>query len=322
MRVVRLLLLVMVVAATVGAAQSSSAEIPEAAATTTIHADGTAGIRLRLPQAARLGAGDVEFDLKGLPAAYVAVVPEGLCRRSLDDSESWCPEYAELAVADSQSGGTPFVTSNDPNLPAGIIDIYVVADGPITLTASFGHLEGTAEYTATAAIRGEVAEVPIRRCDAGDCDVAVGGLRFDDIGEEGSVIVSGYANVDRDMTDGQGIPSVGSRSVVTCLSADSDVGGDGSSDPEDHPDGCETRPSTTSERWRMNAVNYWANSVGIGNEYGYAVFRGQHSGSIYAGFRAHEVSAGQLVGQEGDFAAWAAYITRGLSCPSGDFTGC
>lgn len=322
MRVARVLLLGTLVAASLGVASGSSSEVPEAAATTTIHADGTAGIRLELPQAARLGRNDVEFDLKGLPAAHVAMVPDGLCRSSVDDLESWCPEYAALVIADAQSGGGRFATSNDPNLPAGIIDVYVVADGPISFTASFGGLEGTAEYTATAQIRGEVAEVPVRRCDLGDCDLAVGGLRFDDVGDEGSVMVTGYANVDRDVTDGQGIPSVGNRSVVTCLSSDSDVGGGGSSDPEDHPQGCDTLPSTTSDRWRMNAVNYWANSVGIGSEYGFAVLRAQHSGSIYAGFRAHEISTGQAIGQEGDFAAWAAFITRGLSCPSGDFTAC
>lgn len=284
-----------------------------------IHSQGTAGIRLELPDAARLGRGDVHVDFNGLPAAYVAVVAQGLCRSNVKGDSDWCPEYAGLFVEESYSGGMAFATSNDPNLPAGFIDVYIVADGPVTVTAEFGHLDGAAEYTATADVGGELAQVPIRRCDVGNCDVAVGGMRFDDVGDPGAVTVYGYANVPRDLV--AGLPSVGSRSVVTCLSADSDVGG-GSSDPDDHPDGCETRPSIGSDRWRMNAVNYWANSVGIGNQYGYAVHDGNHVGSIYAGFRGHELSVGQPLGDEGEFAAWAAYITEGLTCPSGDPSYC
>lgn len=90
---------------------------------------------------------------------------------------------------------------------------------------------------------------------------------------------------------------------------------DGSTDPADHPLGCDYHPHPTSDgvqydpRWFDASTTWGATHQAVGYFFG----SGNVNGEAYAGFnlRNHQ----PLQGYDGSQNAWAAWVTQGVFAP-------
>lgn len=280
----------------------------EARATTVIHADGPSAVTLQLPKPARLGIYDIDVDLQDQPAAYVAFAPRRCLIQSEPEWRSWCPEPVLMHVADSPFGTQGYMTSNDPNLLAGLIDVYIVAHGPVTITAHFGHLqEGAVEVHTDRSANGWISEVP-QRClveTPDPCNMVGGGITGS-VGDKGVATAVGWARNPDYEVGGETIPNVTqTKGVVVCLETE-DHGQ--SVEPDDYRFGCPLTPDEdATSTWQQNQRNYLLNSGPLGF-YGMSAMADRSSGRIYAGFTGHAASPQQLLGKPGHVGAWAGWI--------------
>lgn len=297
--------------ATAGAAQEPEALYPEAAGTTVIHSEGIVGITLELPEPARLFTDDLQVDV-GEETGFswtgfrVDATPERWwCDFCFTNFTEYYPEFdrdPSYASCYDDPGNEIGCTYE-----AGLLELYLVSDGPITLTISFRNLTGSREFTATAAVDGAVQQLPVKGCDElpdGSCGVTYGGVSRE-IGLDGRPAmgwVIGYAEA---QTGPGGITiTPGSRDFEVCAYPSSLFGHSGSGDPADHPRGCddEATPNVllTASSVKKGDVNWKIH----GQQYlGFSVWNKYLFDDAITGF-------------------WGMWLEAGMACPSLDFTDC
>lgn len=307
----------MMIAAAIGATPPAAATAqarPELSGTTVVHAAGDGGVTVTVPAAATIRHDDVQVDLQGQEAAFVALVPEDCSRvEGAVPDALWCPEWYGLRLsADETHLHSPtFTTSNAPNIPAGALDVYVLADGPVEVTITARGLSGSNTIAAMGTVRGSLRRLP-RQCPEGFADCAHYGFGGDvgSVGDIGLAAAYAWAEVPKEVWPGTDVADPGFKSAIACMSSDVEAGG--SSDPADHPEGCSLDVQDGSDDARSRIVNY-ASSSAVSRGVGYFVSQPYNgSGDLYTGYRAHTYAAGSALGHSGGYGAWGVWLQQGI----------
>lgn len=317
---------ILMVVTLVSAAQASEAtpiEYPEIAGTTVIHGRGVTGVIVRVPKETSVGGHVGGFNLQlswsqGTSYAKVGFrtqLPPTSCVSICYEAGMWALPGSGDDSADA--GGIRDVSRFVP----GLLEVYVITDGEVTLTAGFEGLSGTVEVTATGDVDGIVERVPAKCSPVPSCaNFAYGGIARQ-VGKEGrpgyGTIVA-YADIPNRIppTD---LPNQGSTSALACAYPSLQAP-NGSTDPADHPYGCDTLASNPmGEDSGGNTLAFFGNGAQGFTRVQYSQGSSQTQGPAYLGFMVEAMSPLVPPAKYGAFAEW---VNSGIECPSDDFFDC
>lgn len=301
---------------------------------------GLNGIRFALPAASdgvRLDNSLTTVDelYEGDYALVQMVLPryeDGLC-----DVESFCTFHYFNVVPDwhrpedlPQNNGllTPMNgctndTGDDGSIPCPlrteVLDVYIAADAPLTFTLRFPELEGAVAYTASGEVEGIYEEVPTVECPGGDCDRFEIGYSVRTMGSEDTRAgVRGFAYVrsaqKRYHDDVPVRASETSNSGVMGCTYPSFFVPDGSTDPDDHPAGCDLHPTVSEdgdvqrEPFALETYLFNPSAAAIGNIPWWQDING--TDPVYFGFNARNHNL--VPGFDGAQNAWAVWLEQGI----------
>lgn len=297
--------------------------IPEIAGTTTITFEGASAIRLRVPEDVSLTQRDFEFTLEG-KAAFGHLGPvDHPCRAGFPSDTSdppWCTDYGFRLMKDwVMSPNT--IAPNVDTLRAGRADMYMVTDGRVTVTFRVPELDGEVSYEATGLVDGAIAEHPVE-CAAEaltGCDrQGWGGQQFASVSPPAIVGTMAFAQRPNNLPPTND-PSPGTVGVGSCIYPD-DYNPGKSSDPDDHPRGCDpddNAPINFPSSYVSSSVNplvvSWAHKRAT---------LALTPGPFYTGFAAHAIESAEEFEGPGRFGSFAYWYSREIRCPSGDWSDC
>lgn len=284
---------------------------PEAAGTTIVHGQGVVGITMRLPEPIRLFEDDLtlvadastKFAFLGLRTDEVW----GFCDFCFPNFVEYYPEinaprYAFCFGPDEEDVGCTY----DQEL----LELYIVSDGPVTLTIRFANLTGTTVLTASAEVDGILERLPVRGCSPlPDCSMGFSyGGRSRVIGLNGRPAMAaavGYLfapRLDPPLEDSAVNPNI--RGHEACAYPGFLSGQDRSPDPADHPRGCDQEGNPNPMIFGGGELKGDVNWKAHGEQYlGFSVWS--------KGFVKENVSG-----------FWGFWLESGMTCPSRDYRDC
>ncbi|HEV2756018.1 MAG TPA: hypothetical protein VG318_09620 [Actinomycetota bacterium] len=286
-------------------------ERPQLRRVNTFHSDGVSGIALEVPQKVRWFADNVEIELgKGTDAAWVAF------RNRRRDAEL-C-DLCFLGTFAQRWRRGPFgwlmagaCTGNSGRelgcaIPEGVSELYLMGDGPFTVTIRFPELRGALDLEASGAVDGEVRRVP-PKCVTPDCALVKGSI-VRKVGRGRPAYSQIQASV-------QGVRSERNPTVqnVTACAYPGYFNEHKSADPSDHPYGCDvadTRDASSDEfLFPFVTTGGGLGGVGVG---------AKTHGSQYLAYTIHHREAAPPSKVE----AYAWFLNAGIRCASGTFFDC
>lgn len=313
---------------------AAEAEYPEVAGETTIIAYGTAGVTLAVQHDVRLLPGPpqcsscpgdaLEIEVEGDQLAYAVVAPH-TCSQTDSDPDWFCVN-TRTWVFPEEVPNSPSTFVYDRRVRAGLVDVYVVAGGPVRLTLRFEDLEGRTEVAATDAIDAQLETLP-RGCPNPDLDPGCAqqgwGGASHSLGDDGRGLVSAVVTSKLPRGLVPGVPpfdelnAPGSRTNDLCVYPTARRP-EASPDPEAHPHGCDVTPTEDgSTEWLEHHVNYWGNASTLLGGSTTLVVTSRRSGvlgpDVYVGYMAHQVSAHHPVFGGGEYGAHAVWLARGVN---------
>lgn len=200
-------------------------------------------------------------------------------------------------------------------IPTPVLDIYIAADAPLTFTLRFPELDGRMSYQAEGTVRGVLEEIPTTQCPTADCDRFEIGHSVRTLGEVGThASVSGfmYARASyRELEDGVRAGHASNIGVMGCTYPSFFVP-DGSTDPADHPLGCDPHPHLADDgdiQFAPHASTFAPapTVIAIGDTPRWLDLDGHDPG--YVGFNLRNYT---LPGYEGAHNAWAVWLEQGI----------
>jgi hypothetical protein len=242
--------------------------------------------------------------MSGGTFGYVHIAPDDCVGEDLFGS---CQSFYALLNPESQVYPLYKHASND-TVSAGRWDVYIVTDGTVTVEMAFEGLAGSAEYVADTPIDARFEALP-RNCPdwAGDCEsMGYGGATYS-VGEHGLVGSFGYAEqAGEPIAPVVGPEETGTISIASCVSPGLRDRG-GSSDPADHPEGCQFGTDGAGSSYLYNYVT----RVPPGAS-GYGSFEWDvgAKGEVYAGYRGHAFNP--VFPDATYYGAFGVWITLGI----------
>lgn len=271
---------------------------PTLGSTTTVTAHRTAGLTAYLPADARL-RGDVDHLVpsaisiarRGGTYAFVGLSQPDVCRAIGDPVLKTCMvvhAYDFGALHDHPQFGDEFAYAafafDPPVLRKGRVDIYVVSDGDVTVTLRLNGVTGTRRLRANRPITAWMQRLP-QNCPAPSCNRAGYGGVTHDVGSRG--FVASFATAVREVggpaAGSSQAPDPGTQFATSCIYPRSG-GQPVSSDPKDHPTGCDLHPLGYDADWtdHYSALSGSLSPLGTGG--GRARFDYAASGRVYVGY--------------------------------------
>ncbi len=248
-------------------ANAQAAPLPMAGEVTIIAPAGMTGIRLAVPDVGKtvrmynelttveeLYSGDyghVEFALSTSQLnhclteaefcdySFITVAPDMQEPDALDETNGLARPH-DSCVEDGEDGA---------RLPCRIrsdtFDIYIATDAPLTFTIRFPALDGSVTHHVNGKIDGLYEAYPVTDCPTDDCDRLSIGSSVQNFGTpDRNAFVRGYAYARADyarITTGVRSAVLSSIGAEACLYP-SYLVPSGSTDPDDHPLGCDFTP--------------------------------------------------------------------------------
>lgn len=303
-----LALVVGVSPASAGRATALPARSGHLAGTTTITWTGKSAISLTVPRRALLRGSDAELVVQGGSYAFVRIV--GNPRTSCDPAIGpycYVTSFSYLRGLHAPPNSTMHARSHwtitpDPSeLHPPRIGVYLFTDGRATLTLRT-NLPGRTTYLAAGRFRGQALRLPMAclpyPCGSGPASsntVTFGGARYD-LGRRG-----GWAEmVGVAATREEAEPANQLHGIGGCLFPNP-LDPALSSDPADHPYGCDPVPTNESQAY-PTLVGEVNGAPGFRNAHGAMLYWTAARGQQYVGYRA--TSAGAAPAQVDAYGMW------------------
>jgi hypothetical protein len=245
-------------------AESGPAALPTAAGVVRIHADGSSGVRLDSPIPFDFQTGE---EIRFLPEAGTGFAWVGF---RADPAEDLCAPGTFCLSHDVTWVGDDYYIFPGYTLPPGIIEIFVVSDGPLTVEIDFAGLVGTLDLTAD-----HVAS-DVRRLDGACVEPACEPLRYGGQRhnvDDGLVVAIAFART-------AVVPLTDSHHTLNvCVYPNPGMGLSSSSDPAAHPAGCD--PPGLGD---LDEARYQTESTVLPRSFS-IIWAQQATGDTYVGFR-------------------------------------
>lgn len=292
------------------AAEADPLLMPQLAGVTTIRSDGIHGITLDVPDRSLWFRDNVTLTTgEGVSDVFVGLRLQG---RTFEFCEFCFAAFASVAPGFSP---IPFVSTCDSvqgaeagcDLEPGPLEVYIVSDGPVTLTMRFPELSGVADLQATGAVAGIVEQLPFRCDPLTDCtDLRYGGRAYD-VGTQAPVYAQLAAWIRNGPGDGAAL-----QQMTGCAYPGSLSNTNASANEDDYPYGC--RLNDPNGRFITGTTPATVEGGGSLVVSGNSRARGEQ----YLGFMMHRRAVATTV----DYGATAMWFRAGIDCPSGDFHAC
>ena len=296
------------------AEQASDIVYPTIAGQTTVRGSGVTGIKLRVPEDITWFTDNIEWSVSPDVNQFMAAI------RNQGDASEQC-DLCFNGTFVSGWPGAPFTEepwnigecSNEAGqetgcpIQAGIVEMYVISDGEVTVTMRFPELTGVVEVEATGDVDGVLERIPAECLDPA-CTV-LGGGKVRTIGENGRAAAAG---VRAWAWAYPGTVNPNDTSAVAC--AHPGYFSDKSADPADHPYGCDIDDPLNDQ-----SSQFLLPSPGLnGGGWFWSDGSGKTHGAQYLGFTARSVTTLEPSSIE----AWGYWVNEGIACPSEDFFDC
>jgi hypothetical protein len=317
---------------------SPATAVPMAGEVTIVAPAGMSGIRLLVPDIGVPIRQDNELSTVDEPytgdfALMQTAVPIGDGSTCAFDPQQFCGLHELIVVPDVQEP-EEFPENNGLDRPyngcitededgaripceirTDVYEVYIAADAPVTFTLRFPALAGSVTYDATGTIDGLLEAYPVTDCPTGDCDRFAIGSSVENFGtpeRNGQVVGYAYARASYERI----APGVRSATAATigaeaCLYPSYFVPG-GSTDPDDHPLGCEFTPIISEDgdpQWDANSSTTYlptkAQSVGVIQTWPFL-----DGEDAYFGFNVRNEYAVPMY--EGAHGAWVVWLEQGI----------
>jgi hypothetical protein len=308
-------------------AQATSAaplSYPEMHGRTVITSQGTAGVVLRVPTTVGLDRGGINLKVEGSDAAYVQLSPEPPCDRMsswtpADDPNAWCADYQMFFMKDSALSPIISPPARDPKIRGGLLHVYIVSDGPVTLTLTVNELVGETDIAATGDLFGHMKRMP-KACPQ---EAQLGCSNFGYGGVVGQAEVPGLVGAWAYAQKPASVP-VGTAAAHPCIYPNR---GNPAAplDPGAHSTGCDFADDTNSAD-AQNTRNFylmWTATTPQTDALAVVRFEEATQTQHYTGFTAHQAAADQPLNPSyGRIGGYGLWMGRTITCPSGDFAAC
>ena len=291
---------------------------------TVITSQGTAGVVLRVPTTVALDRDGINLKVEGSDAAYVQLSPEPPCDRMSswtppDDPNAWCADYQMFFMKESSLSPIISTPASDPKIRQGLLHVYVVSEGPVTLTLTVKELAGETQITATGKLFGNMKRLP-RTCPQ---EAQLGCSNFGYGGVVGQAEVPGLVGAWAYAQKPASVPA-GTIAAHPCIYPNR---GNPAAplDPSAHSTGCDFADTTNSADSQNSRNLYltWTATTPQADALVAVRFEEATQSQHYTGFTAHQAAAEQQLnpgyGRIGGYGLWMGRI---ITCPSGDFAAC
>lgn len=289
--------------------------------TTTLSVNGSVGITMAVPESTALDMSSVDISLgEDTGVAFVGVVTDSCGDGGFftDDPAELCMTHTALLTSLQR---TP-VTGSQPDpstIQPGLIDVYIIADGPAEITLHAADLDGAVEIEPTGLVQAIIEELPDQCDPVFGCTHGRGGS-VHEIGADGGFAVSisvGQAHEDEAVA----VPGLGnvtsSVAARACVYPGYFYPG-APTDPAEYPEGCDSRPRGDEPNQDINRLQAGAGYLAQTASFG--VIERVHfapwfaaEGEVYLGHRTGYTDPLPSAESPGGHVAWGLWVQRGIT---------